>query len=106
EVFNRGQTPFRYRIDPAVPWLSVTPREGTVTDQVRASVKVDWSRAPKGTTPVSLTVSGPDQARVTVQAVVKNPEASGPRGFVESNGYVSIEAEHYDRAVQRAPVFW
>jgi len=106
EVFNRGQTPFRYRIVSGVPWLSVSPREGTVDEQVRASVKVDWARAPKGTTPVSLTVSGPNQSRVIVQAVVKNPEVSGLRGFVESNGYVSIEAEHFDRAVQRAPVFW
>jgi hypothetical protein len=106
EVFNRGQTPFRYRIESSVPWLGVSPREGTVDEQVRASLKVDWARAPKGTTPVSLTVSGPKQSRVIVQAVVKNPDATGLRGFVESNGYVSMEAEHHDRAVQRAPVFW
>jgi len=106
EVFNRGQTPFPYRIESGAPWLSVSPREGTLKEQVRASVTVDWARAPKGTTPVLLTVHGPHQARVSVQAVVKNPEATGLRGFVESNGYVSIEAEHFDRAVQRAPVFW
>jgi hypothetical protein len=108
EVFNRGQTPFRYRIDSGAPWLSVAPREGSVDEQVRASVQVDWARAPKGTTPVSLTVNGPNQSRVIVQAVVKNPDVprSSLRGFVESNGYVSMEAEHFDRAVQRAPVFW
>ena len=108
DVFNRGQKPFRYRIESSVPWLSVTPREGTVSDQVRASVRVDWARAPKGSTPVSLRVFGPDQSRVMVQSVVQNPEVAAGTllGFVESNGYVSIEAEHYDRAVQRAPLTW
>jgi hypothetical protein len=108
EVFNRGRTPFRYRIESGVPWLSVSPREGSVTEQVRASVRVDWTRAPKGTLPVSLTVTGPNKSRVLVQALVKNPQVrpGSLAGFVESNGYVSIEAEHFDRAVERAPVFW
>jgi hypothetical protein len=108
EVFNRGTTPFRYRIESGAPWLEVSPREGTVNGQVRADVRVNWARAPKGTTPVSLTVTGPNKSRVLVQAVVKNPDASRESlaGFVESNGYVSIEAEHFDRAIERAPVFW
>jgi hypothetical protein len=108
DVFNRGRTPFRYRIEVSAPWLSVSPREGTVAEQVRASVRVDWARAPKGTTPVTLTVTGPNKSRVLVQAVVTNPDVrrESLAGFVESNGYVSIEAEHFDRAVQRAPLYW
>jgi hypothetical protein len=108
EVFNRGRTPFRYRVETGVPWLGATPREGTVSDQIRVSLSVDWERAPKGTTPVSLTVSGPGQSRVLVQSVVFNPsvQPGALAGFVESNGYVSIEAEHFDRAVDRAPLFW
>jgi hypothetical protein len=108
DVFNRGQKPFHYRIESPVPWLTVSPREGTLSDQVRATLRVDFAKAPKGTTPVSLTVSGPGQSRVLVQAVVKNPDLPRDtlRGFIESNGYVSIEAEHHDRAVERAPVFW
>ena len=61
-----------------------------------------------GPTFVSTTVSGPGASRVLVQAVVKNPDV--PReslsGFVESNGYVSIEADHFARAVERKPLFW
>jgi hypothetical protein len=108
DVFNRGQTPFHYRVEASVPWLTASPREGQLTDQVRATLRVDWAKAPPGTTPVSLTVSGPGQSRVRVQAIVKNPElARGSlRGFIESNGYVSIEAEHYDRAIEREPLFW
>jgi len=108
EVFNRGRTPFRYRVETGVPWLGATPREGTVSDQIRVSLSVDWERAPKGTTPVSVTVTGPGQSRILVQSVVFNPGAQpgALAGFVESNGYVSIDAEHFDRAIDRAPVFW
>jgi hypothetical protein len=108
EVFNRGQKPFRYRVESQVPWLTASPREGQVTDQVRVTLSVDFTKAPSGSTTVPLTVSGPGQSRVRVQAVVKNPEVprSSLHGFIESNGYVSIEAEHFDRAVQREPVFW
>jgi hypothetical protein len=54
-------------------------------------------------------VSGPQGGSVTVYAVVFYPVSPRPEqvtGFVESNGYVSIEAEHFTRAVDAAPVRW
>ncbi|GGT01832.1 glycosyl hydrolase 115 family protein [Nonomuraea spiralis] len=98
EVFNRGGTPFDYTITAARPWLSVSPSAGRVGKQVRAAVRVDFARAPKGRTEVPVTVTGPGGARVTVKAVVDNP--AGPvKGFVEAGGQVTIDAAHYGRAV-------
>jgi hypothetical protein len=65
---------------------------------VRAAVRVDFSRAPKGRTEVPITVTGPGGARVVVKAVVDNP-ATQPRGFVEAGGQVTMDADHYSRAV-------
>ncbi len=48
DVFNRGQTPFAYTITTGVPWLRVAPASGTVDEQIRATVQVDWRRAPTG----------------------------------------------------------
>jgi hypothetical protein len=98
DVFNKGTTPFAYTISAAQPWVQVTPRAGRVEKQVRATVRVDWSRAPKGATTVPITVTGPQGARVVVQAPVRNPDLR-PAGFVEANGYVAMEADHYTRAV-------
>jgi len=99
EVFNRGTTPYDYRITSAQPYVRVSPARGTVEKQVRATVRVDWSKAPKGITEVPLTVTGPG-GTVTVTAKVDNslPKAAA-KGFVEANGYVSMLADHYTSKV-------
>ncbi|MER5524052.1 glycosyl hydrolase 115 family protein [Streptomyces sp. NPDC002677] len=98
EVFNRGRTPFDYRVETSVPWLRVDRPRGRVARQVRVEVRVDWSRAPAGRSTGTLTVSGAGES-VTVGCVAEQPSARGLRGFVEAGGYVAIDAEHHDRAV-------
>jgi hypothetical protein len=46
---------------------------------------------------------------VVVQAVIHNhlsPAKDQVQGFVEGNGYVAMEAEHYSRAVESAAIRW
>jgi hypothetical protein len=109
EVFNRGSVPFNYSIQSAVSWVNVTPDNGVVEKEVRATVTVDWFRAPEGTTEVPITVTGPNGVTVIVQAIVENrkpPSFLKPGMFVESNGYVSIESDHFNRVVNNWPLFW
>jgi len=108
DVFNRGLAQFQFRISPAVPWLEAQPSSGTVDKQVRATLSVNWDRAPKGTTEVPITVAGSEGTVVTVTATVFNPDRRllGRDGFVEANGYVSIEADHYSRAVGSGGISW
>jgi len=72
-------------------------------------VSADWTRVPVGTRRVSIVITDAIGKRVAVQAVVRNPAT--PRrdrvpGFVESEGHVSIESEHYSRAVAAPAVRW
>lgn len=106
EVFNRGSRAFDYRISTGVAWLSADRTRGRVAQQERVTLRVDWSRAPRGTTEVPVTVTGPDGRTVVVRAVVDNPKGGRPTGFVEANGYVSIEAEHHSRVVGAGGVGW
>ncbi|WP_119730188.1 glycosyl hydrolase 115 family protein [Thermomonospora amylolytica] len=108
DVFNRGSDPFGYRIRPGASWVRVTPAAGRVDKEVRATVRIDWSRAPKGTTRVPITVSGAGGRTVTVQAVVHNPDVPPQRlnGFVEAGGYVSMDAEHFTRATATGAARW
>ena len=99
EVYNKGTTPFAYRITPGASWVRVTPARGVVDDQIRATVTVDWRRAPKGATTVPITVTGAGSSTV-VRAPVSNPRLR-PTGFLEADGYVAMEAAHYHRKVGR-----
>lgn len=109
EVFNRGQTSFDYKIESAEPWLLITPNQGKVDKEQRVWVSIDWQKAPAGKNIATINITGPDNKQVVVDAPINNPESPKPnevKGFVEGNGYVSIEAEHYTNAVDKAPVKW
>jgi endo-1,4-beta-D-glucanase Y len=109
EIFNRGQTPFDYKIESGQSWLKVTPSKGKIDKQQRVWVSVEWRQAPKGVHRAVITIAGPNESDVVVQAIIKNPaktERDRVRGFVESNGYISIEAEHYTKAINSDSIEW
>ncbi|HET8656444.1 MAG TPA: glycosyl hydrolase 115 family protein [Longimicrobiaceae bacterium] len=109
EVFNRGRAPFDFTAKAAEPWVTVSPAQGRVDEQQRLWVSVDWAKAPTGTHQVPITITGAGGRPVVVQAVVDNPATPTPaqvRGFVEGDGYVSMEAAHHSRAVGAGPVHW
>jgi hypothetical protein len=109
DVFNRGLVPFDYTVSTEAPWLQITPGNGKVEEEQRLWVSVDWGSAPAGTHNVPISISGPDATNIVVQAIINNPEAFRNEdftGFIESNGYVSMEAEHYTGAIDAGPVSW
>jgi len=110
EVFNRGRAPFRYTANADVPWLSVEPSEGQVTGGATVRVSAHWEEAPRGqaTAHVAVRVDG-GRVLAVVAVPVSNPGpmASLPGGtFVEADGVVSIEAEHFARAEASGGVAW
>jgi hypothetical protein len=111
ELFNRGATPVTFEAKTGAPYLRLGATRGTVRAEQRIAVDVDWSDAPTGTSIVPITISSPDAGgrSFVMRAVVRNP--ASPRreavhGFVGSNGYVAMEAEHYSRAVAPTPGRW
>ncbi|HVZ99163.1 MAG TPA: glycosyl hydrolase 115 family protein [Caulobacterales bacterium] len=71
------------------------------------NVSVDWSAAPPGRTRVPIVIRGQDARPITVYADVFNPpNREAIDGFVEANGYVSMQAMHYARAVNGGGVTW
>jgi hypothetical protein len=109
EVFNRGKQPFEFQAESEEPWLTVTPDRGMMQAEIRLAVDVDWAKAPKGTRRSHILIEGPDGNRVAVEAVVRNPnrpKRDGVEGFVEGGGCVSMEAEHFQRAVGTDSIRW
>ncbi|NJD11941.1 MAG: glycosyl hydrolase [Gemmatimonadetes bacterium] len=108
DVYNRGRTPFRFTAEVAEPWLIVSPASGTVEQELRLAVSVDWSRAPAGRDTAAITITGPNGSRSVVRAPLFNPASPGRdfAGFVQSGSFVSMEAEHFARAVGGQDVAW
>jgi len=96
DIFNRGQTPFAFTATPSARWLRVSQTQGTVEKDLRISVSIDWRRVPAGSAAGSITVTGAGST-VVVEATAFKPEVvtrKNLQGFVEGDGFVSIEPEH------------
>ncbi|MBE3133649.1 MAG: glycosyl hydrolase 115 family protein, partial [Acidobacteria bacterium] len=109
DVFNRGEQPFAFTIEVRDPWLQVDVPRGTVGRGQRIWVSARWNEVPVGADRGALTVTGPNGVKVEVVVPILNPTVPRPSdldGFVEANGYVSIEAEHCTRAVAPAAREW
>jgi hypothetical protein len=97
DVFNRGRTPFEFSASAVEPWIVLSQAQGSVDKDFRLKVSVDWTKAPTGSSSGSVIISGPNADLVTVTVNLVNPtEVTGDTldGFVETDGCVSIEAEH------------
>jgi len=109
EVFNRGAASFEFSVETEAPWLRVSSSGGRLTRDERIWVSVDWTSIPRDVTQASITVSGPDARKITLKAPIVNPESPQRdqiHGFVEGDGYVSIEAEHYTARTEGNQLHW
>jgi hypothetical protein len=82
---------------------------GTVEKEQRLWVSVDWPKAPKGSAAgyVKIAHAGGNIVSVKIQAFSPDePKREVLAGFVETGGFVSIEAEHYTRKTHAGPVRW
>jgi hypothetical protein len=108
EVFNRGQTSFQYKVESSASHVTVTPAQGTVETQQRVWVQVDWSKAPAGTSQVTLSFTGPNGSKVDVIAPLNNPaqKPAADTKLVETNGYVAMDGDQFSRKVDQDPIKW
>lgn len=104
-----GVSPFNYTINPGEDWIELSSRSGQVVNEERIWVSVNWELAPPGKFSVPLTISGPGESRVTVHVLVDHynvENIQSPKGFIENNGCLSIEATHYQKAVENEFMSW
>ncbi len=108
DVFNKGQTPFEFSATPSAPWIELSATGGTIEKEQRLWVRVDWAKAPKGSRHGSVKITGLGKT-VTVKVDVFNPRKptkESLKGFVEGDGYVSIEAVHYTKKMDAGTGRW
>ncbi|MGI4022877.1 MAG: glycosyl hydrolase 115 family protein [Janthinobacterium lividum] len=107
EVFNRGKTAFNFQAETSVPWLIISPKNGKIDLEQRLTVSVDWTKVPAGMQEALISITGANQAKTSVRAIINNnPAPKNPNTFAENNGYISIEAAHFTKAVDAGTIKW
>lgn len=109
EIFNRGNIPFEYTITSNVPWLTFNESKGTISNKDKhILVNLDESQLPKGHTKgIIKIVSAGKEVSISVSAF--NPTEINRetlKGFVESGGLISIEAEHFSKNIEQGNRKW
>ncbi|HXB96134.1 MAG TPA: endo-1,4-beta-xylanase, partial [Puia sp.] len=102
DVFNRRPAPFSFNITSSASWIQFSTAGASVSVQQRVWVSVDWSKVPSGQRKATLTITGPDGSPQTIALTLENPSARPPsnfKGWIESGGYVAIEAANFTKAV-------
>ena len=108
ELFNKGTKPFDFVVTADDPWIIVSDTGGVITGEQRIFVSIDWPVLTYGTHEGTVTVTGggiAEKIKVTASNPAE-PQPSTVEGFVESDGYVSIEAEHYTRNIDTEDRYW
>lgn len=108
EIFNKGKLPFDYSITTDVPWLTIDEVKGTINDKdKRIWLKLDKQNLATGKNLGTVKISGTG-TEVQVQVSAFNPDENKEKmnGFIESAGFISIEAEHYSKNIASGNSQW
>ena len=108
DIFNRGKGGFDYAVTASEPWVKISQAKGTVTEESRIMVSVDWETLPKGTHEVQLTIkSGKVSVPVALRAVKgQEPETDEPYFGNLSGSEFSIPAYLYNKNVSGKDATW
>jgi hypothetical protein len=108
DIFNKGKGSLDFSATSDNPWILLNKTKGIFGFDERIWVTVDWDKVPKGKSNGSVKIKGTENV-INVIVNTFNPTEITPeslRGFVEGEGYVSIEAEHFARISNAGTSQW
>lgn len=104
DLFNKGYGSFDWEISSDKEYIKFNKTSGTVNDEYRLYAGVDYKNAPDGYSEAVITVSrlinGTVAENKQIKVTISNPNTDlREKTFAESNGIVSMEAEHFSRSI-------
>lgn len=95
DIFAKGVAGVNYNITTSAAWIKLSETSGKAMDNDRIWVEIDFENIPSGNQTGTITIQYEGVTKV-IQVDVTNQELSlGEKVYIEQDGYVSIEAEHY-----------
>jgi hypothetical protein len=104
DLYNTGKGCINWQATVSQPWVQLSLVSGSFSTEQRIWVSIDWNHVPAGKD-IEATIDikstgGCKRVRVPIFNP-SEPRLNEVTGFVESHGYVSMEAEHYTRMQER-----
>jgi len=115
DLFNTGNGVIYWSAGVSADWIKLDQISGVISDETRIWVTIDWDKAPKGRAVQGKvnfnwsSMANDDGTPIEITLSVFNPRQpslKSVKGFVECNGYISIEAEHYAAKVDKGNAAW
>lgn len=108
EIFNTGKKPISFKIE-ASEFLQVSEDAGILREDKKIIVNVNWSKVAKGIQTGEVRISGSDGANIVIPIELENRYAIPnipSQTFFSSEGYISMEATHFSKKVNKGPITW
>ena len=117
-LFDKGKAPVAYHVKVSAPWVvldngaasgkGASPLDGIVDKQIEIPIYIDWKTAPAGVSQTDIVVSSDagEVSHVSLTARRQNITRVSTTGFVESDGYVAIEASDISAQSADGEVHW
>lgn len=105
DLINSGVKKYTFKIFCDHNWIQFSHSEGIVDKEQRILINIDWKKAPKGITKSKFKVVANYQ-KFIIQLKTNNINSDKVHGFVESNGYIAIEARNFSKAINSDLVKW
>ncbi|KAF2472868.1 uncharacterized protein BDR25DRAFT_341669 [Lindgomyces ingoldianus] len=105
DLYARGSGSVDFTIKASTAYIRITPASGTLsypsgTSDIRATISVDWTAAPTGSSTVVITITPKSGTEVKLNLPISNVAVpDGFKGYVESNGAVAMEMSGYSSVV-------
>ncbi len=100
-IFNKGKKSFTATAQSSVPWIILNHTSIQVDSEAELNVSIDWSKLPKGEHTGRIQIAGTGWGGASIGVTAFNPgiktTALKGKGFVEADGFIAIEAEHFQR---------
>jgi hypothetical protein len=101
DIYARGSGTMDFTISCSVTYVKVSPSSGALsypsgTSDVRATIFVDWSAAPTGSSTASITVTPKSGTAVKLPLPLNSFAVPADfKGYVESNGAVAMKMQQF-----------
>jgi hypothetical protein len=109
DLYSTGAGSVAWKATPSASWIQLTADSGTFSGDQRIYGTINWTAVPTGTAVSGSIAFTSGTTTKTVTVPVFNPATPTPlqiAGFAESNGYISIMAEHFSRETDYSGSGW